>query len=158
MPVAPQAAVVARRQQGPVRAARHRGPLLAPVGGGGRADLHVAGRGDIVIETITAGNVLGWPWLFPPYRWTFGAVVAAPGRALVFDAAVRRLMADDAELGRDQNAQFLMVMADRLEAARRCLVDLYAYRRRDDSVATAPDRDGGPELIHAVRCPVLLIR
>lgn len=33
----------------------------------------IPGRGRITIETIEAGNVLGWSWLFPPYRWHFDA-------------------------------------------------------------------------------------
>ena len=30
-------------------------------------------RGPVVIETIEAGEVLGWSWLFAPYRWHFDA-------------------------------------------------------------------------------------
>src|SRR3982751_4113064 len=37
-------------------------------------DTHVPGRGDVVVETLGSGAVLGWSWLFPPYRWHFGAV------------------------------------------------------------------------------------
>ena len=32
------------------------------------------GAGAVVIETLDAGDVLGWSWLFPPYRWHFDAV------------------------------------------------------------------------------------
>jgi CRP/FNR family transcriptional regulator, cyclic AMP receptor protein len=91
-------------------------------------DFHVAGRGDIMIETIGAGSVVGWSWLFPPYRWHFGAVAAEPVHAVEFDAAgVRRLMADDAELARELDQRFMAVMLDRLQAARRRLVELYGY-------------------------------
>lgn len=41
----------------------------------GCPDFHVPGRGDVGIETIAAGSVPGWSWLFPPYQWQFGAVV-----------------------------------------------------------------------------------
>src|SRR5271170_2897548 len=37
-------------------------------------DLHVPGEGPMVIETIGMGELLGWSWLFPPYKWAFGAV------------------------------------------------------------------------------------
>ena len=30
-------------------------------------------RGPVVIETIEGGEVLGWSWLFAPYRWHFDA-------------------------------------------------------------------------------------
>ena len=26
-----------------------------------------------MIETLEAGEVVGWSWLFPPYRWHFDA-------------------------------------------------------------------------------------
>src|SRR5690606_22092237 len=37
-------------------------------------DMRVPGRGDVVVETLPAGTVLGWSWLYAPYRWSFGAV------------------------------------------------------------------------------------
>jgi CRP-like cAMP-binding protein len=42
-------------------------------------DVHLPGRGDVVFEQIGPGQVLGWSWLFPPYRWHFGASAAEPG-------------------------------------------------------------------------------
>jgi len=128
------------------RLARHATPAWRPVGrrlfrAGGPADrfwligsgdvaldFHVAGRGDVVIEHISAGGVVGWSWLLPPYRWTLGAVVAQDCRALVVDAqAVRTLIDEDPALGRELTGRFLAVMAERLQAARRRLVELYAY-------------------------------
>jgi len=37
-------------------------------------EIHVPGRGEVLVETIHSGSVLGWSWMFPPYRWRFGAV------------------------------------------------------------------------------------
>jgi CRP/FNR family transcriptional regulator, cyclic AMP receptor protein len=34
------------------------------------------GRGDVVIDTLGPGEALGWSWMFPPYRWHFGATAA----------------------------------------------------------------------------------
>ncbi|GAB1692664.1 Crp/Fnr family transcriptional regulator [Krasilnikovia sp. M28-CT-15] len=91
-------------------------------------DIHVAGRGDVVIETISAGSVVGWSWLFPPYRWHFGAVATEPMHAVEFGAAgVRRLRDEDAELARDLDQRFMMIMLDRLQAARGRLAELYGY-------------------------------
>jgi len=91
-------------------------------------DLHVPGRGDIVVEHLGAGSVLGWSWLLPPYRYRFGAIVADDARAVEIDAAhVRSLIAGDAELGRELESRLLAVAADRLLAARNRLVELYAY-------------------------------
>src|SRR5512141_2751205 len=47
-------------------------------------DLFVPPRGSIVIETIDAGAIVGWSWLFPPYRWHFDARAATPVRATAF--------------------------------------------------------------------------
>jgi CRP/FNR family transcriptional regulator, cyclic AMP receptor protein len=91
-------------------------------------DFHVPGRGDIVLERVGAGSVVGWSWLRPPYRWTLGAAVAEDCQAIEFDAArVRSLISADRELGQELTARLLTVVGGRLQAARRRLVGLYAY-------------------------------
>lgn len=91
-------------------------------------EINVPGRGDIVVERIGDGGVVGWSWLLPPYRWSLGAVVAEECRAIEFDAAgVRRLIAEDPDLGRELTERVLAVTAGRLRTTRRRLVDLYAY-------------------------------
>jgi CRP-like cAMP-binding protein len=90
-------------------------------------DLHVPGRGAAVIETIASGEVLGWSWLFPPYTWHFGATALADTCAIEFDArAVRAVCDADPALGYALTLRFLGVMADRLQAARIRLLDLYS--------------------------------
>jgi len=94
-------------------------------------DFPVPGRGDIVIERLRRGSVVGWSWLLAPYRWRFGAVVAEDIHAVEFDASrVRALIADDPEAGRELNARFMAVLAERLEASRKRLAELYAYPGR----------------------------
>lgn len=91
-------------------------------------DLHVPGRGDVVVEKLGAGTVVGWSWLLPPFRWRFGAVVAVDIRTVEFDAvAVRAAIGEDPDLGRELEHRFLGVVADRLQAARHRLIELYAY-------------------------------
>src|SRR5208282_5423771 len=59
-------------------------------------DLHVPGEGPMVIETIGIGELLGLSWLFPPYKWAFGAVAVTAIDAFEFDtAAVRAACAAD---------------------------------------------------------------
>ena len=36
-------------------------------------EAHVADGDRVLIETLGAGGVLGWSWLFPPYYWHFDA-------------------------------------------------------------------------------------
>ena len=82
-------------------------------------DLHVPGEGPVVIETIGMGELLGWSWLFPPYKWAFGAVAATAVEAFEFDApSVRELCAADPALGYELNQRITRVLAKRLQATR----------------------------------------
>jgi CRP/FNR family cyclic AMP-dependent transcriptional regulator len=89
-------------------------------------EFHVPGRGDVVIDQIGAGSVLGWSWMFPPYRWHFGAVAAEQTLAIEFDGpGVLKLCEQDPALGLDVTRRFSAILIDRLQAARMRLVDLY---------------------------------
>jgi CRP-like cAMP-binding protein len=95
----------------------------------GRVDLDtsVPGRGNVVVESLGAGAVLGWSWLFPPYRWHFGAVAVETTFAVSLDAfEVRRLCDADHELGYQLTRRFMQVVVERLQATRRRLLDLQA--------------------------------
>jgi CRP-like cAMP-binding protein len=90
-------------------------------------DLRVPGRGDQVVETLAAGTVLGWSWLYPPYRWNFGAVTRSAVQAVVFDAgAVRDRCDADPTFGYAMLRRFTPVITERLHATRMRLLDLYA--------------------------------
>jgi CRP/FNR family cyclic AMP-dependent transcriptional regulator len=91
-------------------------------------DLHVPGEGPVVIETIGMGELLGWSWLFSPYRWAFGAVAATPVEAFEFDApAVREACAADPGLGYELNQRITRVLAKRLQATRIRLISRAGY-------------------------------
>jgi CRP-like cAMP-binding protein len=91
-------------------------------------EYNVPGRGDIVIEHLGPGSVLGWSWMFPPYRWHFGAVAAEQTLSIELDGAgVRRLCDEDPALGYELTRRFSAVLIDRLQAARMRLIDLYGY-------------------------------
>jgi len=91
-------------------------------------EFNVPGRGDIVIEQLGPGSVVGWSWMFPPYRWHFGAVAAEQTLSVELDGTgVRRLCDDDPALGYELTRRFSAVLIDRLQAARMRLVDLYGY-------------------------------
>src|SRR5947208_13784489 len=82
-------------------------------------DLHVPGQGRMKIDTIGMGELLGWSWLFPPYRWAFGAVSVGPVEAFEFDArAVRAYCQADPELGYELTQRLVSVLAKRLQATR----------------------------------------
>jgi CRP/FNR family transcriptional regulator, cyclic AMP receptor protein len=82
----------------------------------------------VVIETIGMGELLGWSWLFPPYKWAFGAVAATAVEAFEFEAPlVRELCAADSELGYEFNQRITRVLAKRLEATRIRLIARSGY-------------------------------
>jgi CRP/FNR family transcriptional regulator, cyclic AMP receptor protein len=82
-------------------------------------DLHVPGQGRTKIETIGMGELLGWSWLFPPYKWAFGAAAASPVEAFEFDGrAVRACCASDPVLGYEVTRRLAHVVAKRLKATR----------------------------------------
>lgn len=82
-------------------------------------DLHVPGQGRMRIDTVGLGELLGWSWRFPPYRWAFGAVAASPVEAFEFDAqAVRASCASEPELGHEVTERLARVLAKRLQSTR----------------------------------------
>jgi CRP-like cAMP-binding protein len=91
-------------------------------------DLHIPGEGPVVIETIGMGELLGWSWLIPPYRWAFGAVAATPVEAFEFNApAVREACAADPGLGYEFSQRISRVLARRLQATRIRLIARSGY-------------------------------
>jgi CRP/FNR family cyclic AMP-dependent transcriptional regulator len=82
-------------------------------------DLHVPGQGRVRIDTVGLGELRGWSWRFPPYRWAFGAVAASPVEAFEFDAqAVRASCASEPELGHEVTERLARVLAKRLQSTR----------------------------------------
>lgn len=84
------------------------------------------GRGSVTIQTLGEGDVLGWSWLFPPYRSHYDARALEVTRALRFDGACLRGKCDaDPELGYRVMKRFSQVVVERLSATQMQLMDLY---------------------------------
>ena len=87
---------------------------------------HVPGRGDVTIETLEAGEVVGWSWLFEPYRWHFDARAVESAGVVAFDGACLRGKCEaDHELGYQLLNRFAQVLVERLQATRIRLLDVY---------------------------------
>jgi CRP-like cAMP-binding protein len=87
-------------------------------------------RGELVIETLEAGELLGWSWLFPPYRAHFDAHALTAVRATQFDGAcLRDKCAADPALGYDLMSRFAQVLIERLQWTRLRLLDIYGDGR-----------------------------
>jgi CRP/FNR family transcriptional regulator, cyclic AMP receptor protein len=104
---------------------------------GGKIGLEVSAppRPSLTVETVQEGDVLGWSWLVPPYRWRFGARALEPVRAIAVDGkCLRGKCEKNAQLGYELLRRTVEIMGQRLEATRFRLVDLY-------SAAETPRKD-----------------
>ena len=91
-------------------------------------ELFAPARGPMIIETIDAGEVIGWSWLFEPYRWHFDARALTRVRATAFDGACLRGKCEaDTALGYDLMRRFAQVMIERLQWTRLRLLDVYGH-------------------------------
>jgi CRP-like cAMP-binding protein len=94
----------------------------------GRVALEVTspGVGQLIIETLGPGSVVGWSWLVAPFQWRFDAVAQETTRAVVFDVAcLRTKMDSDPRFGYQILSRFVPIIVDRLQATRLRLLDLY---------------------------------
>ena len=88
------------------------------------------GRGALRIATLHEGDVLGWSWLFAPYRWHFDAVALDSVRAVAFDAVCLRDKCEaDHDLGYELMQRFAQIMVSRLQTTRLQLLDVYGDGR-----------------------------
>ncbi len=93
-------------------------------------ELDISHRAHHIVQTLHEGEVLGWGWLFPPYRWSFSALALETTRLIRFDAEQLRATHEaDSELGYEMMKRFARVMTSRLAATRLQLVDFYGNPR-----------------------------
>jgi hypothetical protein len=80
----------------------------------------------IIIQTVDGGDVLGWSWLVPPYRWYFDARALDLVRALSFDAhCIRDKCEKDYHLGYELTRRFAELAGQRLQVTLMQLLDVY---------------------------------
>jgi CRP/FNR family cyclic AMP-dependent transcriptional regulator len=89
-------------------------------------EIFVRGKGIVTIQTIDAGEALGWSWLFPPYRWHFDARAQQTTDAVAFSAPALRAYAEkDQAFGYQLVGRVGQIMLERLQATRLKLVSFY---------------------------------
>ncbi len=80
----------------------------------------------VMIETIGAGNLLGWSWMFPPYVWQFTARAVEPTAAIFFYGTILREYCEkDHSLGYELFKRMSIVMMKRLQAARKQMLSTH---------------------------------
>ena len=77
----------------------------------------------VVIDTVSAGEPLGWSWLFPPYLWHFDARATEACTALCLSGIMLRQHRDeDLSLSHELFKRTTEVIVRRLQAARSKLI------------------------------------
>ncbi len=84
------------------------------------------GRGPVVIDMVGPGGVVGWSWMFPPYRYHFDARAVRAVGAIAVDGSCLRSRADAVPvLGYALMSRVSKLLLDRLQSTRIRLLDLY---------------------------------
>jgi CRP/FNR family cyclic AMP-dependent transcriptional regulator len=90
----------------------------------------IPGRGQIVVQTLGPGDMLGWSWLVPPHHWHFTATAQTPVAALRLDTdELRELAQQDPALGYPLALGLFEILLARLQGTRARLLDLYGSPR-----------------------------
>ncbi len=90
-------------------------------------EVYFPGRGSVPLETVGSGEMLGWSWLIPPYRWGFDARALEMTRAIAFDGkCLRGKCEQDHEMGYDLVKRVASSLGQRLDATRIRLLDMYS--------------------------------
>jgi len=87
-------------------------------------EIHVPGREPIIVDTLEDGDILGWAWLMPPFRWVYDARATKLTRLVSLDAdCLRGKYQSDHTLAYELFKRFIPVMADRLAETRSRLIE-----------------------------------
>ena len=82
-------------------------------------EVFAPGHGPIIILTLGEGEILGWSWLVPPYRWTIDARAVELTRAIALDGkCLRTKSEEDHDLGYELFKRFAQIFVKRLAATR----------------------------------------
>ena len=97
----------------------------------------------MVIETISAGDLLGWSWMFSPYTWHFTARAIEPTEAIFFYGTILREYCErDPSLGYELFKRMAPVMLRRLQAARKKILAIHARTEElQSAIGLARSRD-----------------
>lgn len=97
-----------------------------------------AGYGEpVIIEAIGPGDLLGWSWMMPPYRWHFSARAVEPTEAIYFAGTIlREYCQRDHSLGFELHKRMSAVMMKRLQAARKKMLSIHAHGEKLEPVVS----------------------
>jgi len=88
-------------------------------------EAHQPAAGTVLVQTLGAGEVLGWSWLFPPFVWHFEARAIEATKVIVLSGAHLLSTAEsDHDFGYELMKRVTQVVIRRLQATRKQLLGL----------------------------------
>jgi len=88
--------------------------------------IFIPNQGEVTIQTVGPGDIIGWSWLFPPYKWSFDVKSVDTTRTIAMDGRCLRKKCDEnPAFGYPMMKKFAQVMIQRLKAARIQVLDIY---------------------------------
>lgn len=90
-------------------------------------------RDPITIQMLGEGDILGWGWLFPPYKAHFDSKAVAPTTAVALDGKfILEQCEKDHDLGYELLKRFTYVMQQRLQAVRLQNPNMYVVKSKSE--------------------------
>lgn len=78
--------------------------------------------GDFPIQTLAAGDAMGWSWLFPPFAWHFSARAIRPTRVISCDGGHLLVTAEeDPAFGYALMKRVSQIVIERLQRCRKSM-------------------------------------
>jgi len=112
-------------------------------------EAHASGRGDVLIQKIGPGDVLGWSWLFAPFLWQFRARASKRTKAICLDGGqVLVSCEENHNFGYELMKRVAQVVVERLQAARRRLMESRP-RAWEPVLLSSASRPEGPSELEA---------
>lgn len=89
-------------------------------------EVYIPPQGPVNIMTLNCHDILGWSWLFPPYKWHFEARAISDVTLFTFDGIkIRQECRKDHEFGFNFTICFSQILMQRLAATRLQLLDIF---------------------------------
>ena len=80
----------------------------------------------ISIQTLSDGEIIGWSWIFPPYKWSFHVHAITDVGVIAMDGAcLRQKCETDHTLGYTLMKSFASILSERLKHSRYQCMDVY---------------------------------
>jgi CRP-like cAMP-binding protein len=114
-----------------LREGEHADTLYLLVEGRVAIEVHSPSQGQLIIDIVNPGHVVGLSWAAPPFRWQFDARALEPVKAVALDAPrLLEKLSLHPEVAAELHGRLSAVTLSRLQATRIRLLDLYANAGR----------------------------